>query len=372
MYMDWESSSTSILLNPRLSQTAKADIERFLPITGDFGSHFWILTSGTTRNENQLKCVALSKHAVLTSAAAVNRHLFSTAADIWINPLPLFHVGGLGILARGYLSGAKAVNFEGKWCPDQFYRLLIEHKATLTALVPTQLYDLVVKSLHAPPSLRAVIIGGDRLDEALYQRAIALGWKILPSYGLSEAASQVATAGYASGSTSLEILDHITTRIEGSGHIALQGDSLLTAYAYIGEDSCTLMNPKQEGWLVTEDKGSMHGNTLSVHGRNQDFIKIGGESVQLARLNNLLDAIKSRHRSYLMSILVALPDSRLGHALHLAVEGSLNEETIRAISQFQEEVLPFEKIRKIHEVEAFPRTDLGKVHKKALADLMTR
>ena len=40
----------------------------------------------------------------------VNRHIEATESDTWFNVLPLFHVGGLSILVRAFLSGASVVN----------------------------------------------------------------------------------------------------------------------------------------------------------------------------------------------------------------------------------------------------------------------
>ena len=74
---------------------------------------------------NGLDC---PKSALLASAEAVNKHLESDKRDTWVNPLPHFHVGGLGILARTYLSGAMLHDFKadcpGKWAPQEFYRYI--------------------------------------------------------------------------------------------------------------------------------------------------------------------------------------------------------------------------------------------------------
>ena len=45
----------------------------------------------------------------------------------------------------------------------------------------------------APVDLRAVVVGGGRLEETAGRAARELGWPVLASYGLTEAGSQVAT-----------------------------------------------------------------------------------------------------------------------------------------------------------------------------------
>src|SRR5438045_3187840 len=78
-------------------------------------AHLFVVTSGST---GTFKIVALSKQAVLASAIAVNERLVATNRDIWCRVLPLFHVGGLGILARAHVSGARVI--EREWDPQSF------------------------------------------------------------------------------------------------------------------------------------------------------------------------------------------------------------------------------------------------------------
>src|SRR5207253_1068669 len=82
----------------------------------------------------------------------------------------------------------------GEWNPARTVKKWKDRKVTLTSLVPTQVFDLVSANLTAPKNLRAAVIGGGALDPSLYLKARELGWALLPSYGLTECASQVATA----------------------------------------------------------------------------------------------------------------------------------------------------------------------------------
>src|SRR5687767_8020692 len=101
--IDWRSDESHVLLNPRMPEEERQHLERLVT---PLPAHVWLSTSGTT---GALKLVALSKRALLASAAAVNRRLESTAQDVWCCVLPTFHVGGLGIHARAFLNGARVV-----------------------------------------------------------------------------------------------------------------------------------------------------------------------------------------------------------------------------------------------------------------------
>ena len=101
--IDWTSKESHVLLNPRMPPEEEA---RLRSLVIDLTAHIWLATSGTT---GILKLTALSKDAMLASAAAVNRHLASDARDVWSCVLPAFHVGGLGIFARAFLTGARVI-----------------------------------------------------------------------------------------------------------------------------------------------------------------------------------------------------------------------------------------------------------------------
>jgi O-succinylbenzoic acid--CoA ligase len=260
----------------------------------------------------------------------------------------MFHVGGLGIYARAYLSGAEVISMA--WDPATF----AEQPMTLSALVPAQVRDLVKAGLTPPKSLRAIVIGGGATSEELYRDAIAAGWPVLPSYGMTECCSQIATAR--PGSPDLIVLDHIEVEATEESFLAFRGDSLLTGY--ITEDG--FHDPKVDGWLITEDRGSLEGNLLRIRGRSGDFIKIGGESVDLARLDQILMSIAG-----LDAAIVAVPDARLGHVIHLA---AASENGARIAAEYDARVLPFERARAVHRVAVIPRTPLGKLMRKTLLE----
>lgn len=346
MAVDWLSAESHLLLNPRLPEEERRVLESYVV---DLPGHLWLATSGTT---GALKLAALSKEAMLAAAAAVNRHLESTSSDVWCCVLPTFHVGGLGIHARAFLTGARVVTVS--WDPRAFADL---EEVTLASLVPAQVSDLVSAGLRAPARLRAIVAGGGALSRDLYDAARALGWPVLPSYGMTETCSQVATAG--PGSPELRLLDHVEARREEDGRLAFRGPSLLTGYG----TAAGLVDPKAGGWFITEDLGSVAGGFIRVEGRRGDFIKIGGESVDLGRLEAILAAIAGPHAA-----VVAVPDGRLGHVIHLAVGPSADVDMVA--SAFNERVLPFERARRVHRVAEIPRSSLGKVLRKRLRELL--
>jgi len=214
--------------------------------------------------------------------------------------------------------------------------------------------DLVQLQLTAAPNLRAIMVGGGALSDALYEAARALQWPVLPSYGMTETCSQVATATL--DSPELVLLEHMEARTEADGRLAFRGASLLTGYG----TERGFIDPKIDGWFTTEDLGSVEKGVLRVQGRRGDFVKIGGESVDLARLDAILAEIAGTHGA-----VIAIRDGRLGHVIHLVFDPSVEAD---AAARFDARVHPFERARAVHRVAKIPRSPLGKLLRQELLE----
>jgi O-succinylbenzoic acid--CoA ligase len=367
-----ESRGNEIILNLRWPSSDYKNLLELAHISQEelrLRSHVWIATSGSTSESiSTTKLVALSKQALVQSATAVNLHLKVTGQDVWTQVLPHFHVGGLGVEVRAFLSGSRVIPAlnGGKWDVHHFFKILNEFGCTLSALVPTQVYDLLSAGYSAPPRLRAIIVGGGALDKHLYQKARQRGWPLLPSYGMTETASQIATASLDSLAhedfPDLELLSHAEARSATNEIIQVKASSLFTCYAQNTVTGGRTWDPKVEGWFLTEDRGACHGRTLQIQGRSKDYIKIGGEGTNLFRLRSILDSctsLKGQHEPKQIT-LIAMDSQRLGQEIHAVSElnSDITEEILEIYSQ---KVLPFEKVRYIHYVNEIPRSELGKI-----------
>lgn len=371
--IDWDSEDTHALLNPRWSARELqnlADVAETGTRQRQLASHLWLATSGsTTESMAHIKLVALGKKAFQASAQSVNQHLQTSSRDVWLQILPRFHVGGLGVEVRAMLSNSKVVQDLGKWDPARIHSVLQSEKVSLTSMVPTQIFDLVQKQLRAPPALRAVVIGGGALTENLYLQAKALGWPLLPSYGLTETCSQIATASLESLANDrlplAKKLSHVEWRLSPEGLLEVEGSSLLTCYGQRqAEGSVRAWDPKKDSWLTTEDFVVLQGHELRFIGRKNDFIKIGGEGSSMGRLREIFErvlATAAGEDAHALA-LVDAPSERLGTEVHLVAEQNLKPElAARVQEKFNQEVLPFERIRQVKYTQQIPRSDLGKV-----------
>ena len=350
-----------LCLNPRMPEKERALFQKAWAsqVEGKFQNHTGIVTSGSSGRMGSI--VLLSENALESSANAVNQRLNTNSRDVWIKTLPDFHVGGLGIRVRAKLSGTRVVEMsDERWDAIAFVEKIKSENGSLCALVPTQLFDIVGLQLRAPASLRFAVIGGGRLEESLRIRAIQLGWPVIPSYGLTEACSQVATAISVDDSR-LMPLSHVEIRAGPKNRLEIKSAALLSARLVFDGAEFKLETPVRDGWFETSDVGHVNADgSLSVEGRSGDFVKIGGEGVVLSRLEEKLASLQLALRVKEDVVIMAARDPRLG--AKIVALSSKDSQAVRSLFEaFNSEVAPYERIRETHIVDAIPRSAIGKL-----------
>jgi O-succinylbenzoic acid--CoA ligase len=333
-----------------------------LPPLPELRGHVLFGTSGST---GAPKWIALSKTALLASAAAVNRHLGVTRTSCWGLALPLHHVGGFGVAARVYEAGCRYARFDWRWDAAAFAAWLTENEVTHTSLVPTQVHDLVKAGIYTRHSLRAVVVGGGHLDPETGRAARSLGWPVLASYGMTEAASQIATQ-------SLESLDDIyqpapipllpiwRTRLADDGRLEIAGPALFSGTLANAEGEWRYV-PRENDWHVTGDRVEIAGETLTPLGRADSMVKVLGELVDPEEIERALIELSADRLAPGSFVVVAVPDARAEHALvpvfDPVVDRSMAEVVVNAHSSTVSG--PWRLGEPVF-LESFPRGALGK------------
>ncbi|MCC6138255.1 MAG: AMP-binding protein [Bdellovibrionaceae bacterium] len=360
-----------VLLNPRLSQEVQNRIHKALE-NPPLKNHIWLASSGTENvRHGALKIVALSKHAFLVAAESVCKTFGISKTDIYLNTLPLFHVGGLSTLARALVTQSTHLQVPQtqKWEATAFCEQLRAKKVSITSLVPTQIFDFVAQSIKAPPDLRFVFVGGGAMADELEARAKELGWNIVSTYGMTETAAMLA---YKKTPTSkaYTLFPHVEDcRAADDGCLQLRSQALLSGYIYVSESGATeFVDPRLDGWFTAGDKVVVRGRELELFGRESELVKIKGESVSLFDVNLSFEKFCLQKNILQKSFVVALPDARDGFRLCLVVEGMLEPSVVEAFNITQ---LPFQRILKTVSLETIPLTPVGKVDIKAVLRLVS-
>ena len=344
-----------------------------------------IHTSGTS---GRPKAAVLTWGNFYHSALSSAFRLGVLPHDRWLCTLPLYHVGGLSIILRSLLYGT-AVELlpSASFDVETTNRVLSEKPVTLVSLVPTMLQRLLDAREGAwHPQLRLILLGGEAPSPTLLQRCEREGIPLAASYGLSEAASQVATALPTSlrekpGSvgkplmfTQVRIVDADAKDVAAhtAGEILVKGPTVMRAYF---NDAAATAAALRDGWLHTGDIGYRDGDgDLFVLQRRSDLIISGGENVYPAEVEPVL----RDHPAVAEAIVFGLPDARWGQSVGAVIElADGMAATADDISTFARSRLAGYKVpRRIVFVDALPRTGSGKIQRrdarKAFDDAISR
>jgi len=299
--------------------------------TGDFPSArsgapaAVILTSGTTGEPRPIR---LSHRNLTASAHGVGERLELRADDGWLTSLSPGHVGGLALLHRAAVFGS-AVLTRPRFDATEVAEILDAGVVTHASLVPVMLSRLLEArgGRPAPPRLRCLLIGGDRISDELLAEALDLGYPIALTYGMTETTSQAATASPAQvrrkpGSVGRPIAG-VEMRIDpdgpdGGGEILVKGVTVVHGLPGRGEEGETppgvWVDP--EGWLHTGDRGRFDDDgDLHVVGRISDRIVTGGVTLEPAEVEEVVQ----RHPGVHDVAAFGLPDPEWGQRVTVAV-----------------------------------------------------
>ena len=188
-----EQSENHILYSPFLSDAEKNKLEKlktYFDTNTSPRGYFLISSSGSsTSGRDSLKVYAILKSNFMNSAQKVNEK-FNLATDMaWGSVLPSYHVGGMSVLARAYLT--KAQVYFSSW-KSFSYDWLVKNHIQLLSLVPTQLFDLVQNKMKCPPQMKYVFVGGAHLSSELEKSVRDLGWPLVITFGMTETSSMIA------------------------------------------------------------------------------------------------------------------------------------------------------------------------------------
>ncbi|MDB4783386.1 AMP-binding protein [Verrucomicrobiales bacterium] len=355
----WESSKNSIQSNPFTEGLLKSIHLTISEL--ELSGKIILSTSGTSSSP---KLSVISKHAMLFSASSVNRHLSICSSDKWLCCLPTAHVSGLSIHARAFLSESDLIESTSKWAPLDFIKNINHNQITLCSLVPTQLYDLLSSDQRPNPELRALIIGGDKLNDEAHNKAVELGWPILLTYGMTETCSQIATETYTG--QGMEPLDLWDINFNSEGELLVKGDALFDGYLVHKENNLRMIEPfSDDGWFSTGDIGNLHDNIISISGRKDDQVKVLGEKINLKHLRS------SATSMYGHSItLLAVPDSRKGKKIIMVAEKSSDHD--RFFNEYNSKATRIERADELILIDKIPRSSLGKLALNELYDILEK
>jgi o-succinylbenzoate---CoA ligase len=303
-------------------------------------------TSGTT---SEPKPVELSYGNWLANALGSAVALGLDPAERWLCPMPLTHVGGLSIPIRSTIYATTAVVLPG-FETDVVLSELMDpvRRITLVSLVPTMLARLLDAGLDHPPTLRWALLGGGPIPPALLERAEAAGVPVAPTYGMTEACSQIATFGWGLPGVEIAMRD---------GEVLVRGP--MVAAGALSDD----------GWLHTGDLGELDDRRrLRITGRKSETIVSGGENVAPTEV----EAVLLEHPAVADAGVFGRSDPEWGEAVSAVVV--LRNGTVADPDELRgfcaQRMAAFKVPKQIAFAGQLPRTPSGKLLRRRLGGLV--
>lgn len=351
-------------------------------ISNGTSSAYILYTSGTT---GQPKGVVLSHRAVLENTRRVGLELGAREEEVLVQPLPLYHVGGLSLLWV-FLYAGSCVILPRRYDSRLSLSVAYEHSNVSILETPTtmgRLFDLLEQE-GVPDNLRRVIYSGSPPTSRMLERGVeVLGSRLVQLYGITETAPTL---------TLLRGEDHAGKHLRSAGRPLRdifidikdeQGQSLprghvgeITANTPAVMDEYWLKAAETEaalcnGWFHTGDLGYVdEDGYVFVVGRKKEMIISGAENIYPREVEDVL----SQHPSVREVAVLGVPSEEWGEMVAAAVVieqgSSVAEKELEAFCL--DYLARYKRPRQWLLLDELPRLDTGKVHKKTLQDTLIR
>ena len=279
-------------------------------LTTEMGEHacLGVFTSGST---GEPKLALHSWQTLLANATAANTLIPLQPGDRTLLSLPLNHIGGIAQVLRALVSATTLVIGGRVEHVDVLASLRITH----TSMVPTQLQRLLALKPKLP-LLKSVLLGGGPISEELITEARKSGIPVMPTYGMTETASQVLTEisenqQVCVGDSELKLTD--------TGELCIRSASLFLGY---WQNAQLLTARDTEGWFKTGDKAECQSGKWRICGRVDNQFVSGGKNIQPEEIERHLKTLPTIQQS----VVVPVPDKKYGHVAFAFVQrfGALN------------------------------------------------
>ncbi len=339
-------------------------------------------TSGTT---------GFPKGAVLSHRGLVNNARYYagrcgvTESTTWINPMPMFHTSGCGMLTLGSLQAGCRMVLVSLFDPHVIVGLIESQKASIALGVPTMILAMLDAQEASPrdvSTLELISSGGAMVAPELVRRTQrTFGCAFSTLYGQTEHSPVITqhhdgdsiddicnTVGQPVPQTEVSIrrvADNRTAAIGEIGEICARSPSVMLGYH--DNDEATAEAIDSDGWLHTGDLGRMDARGyVTITGRVKEMIIRGGENHFPAEIENVL----LEHASVAEVAVVGLPDETWGEviAAFVRTEGGLELDRDALHAHCRARLSPQKTPTLWCRVDAFPMTGSGKIQKFRLRD----
>jgi len=334
----------------------------------------------TSGSEKEPKAVQLTHRNIAANIASITDRYELKDGDRFLASLPFFHVFGLTAnLWTPLYHGMTAITYANPLDFKTICEIVKREKPSLMVGTPSFYWGYLRKSEPGDfSSLRVALCGADKCPEALreaFQKKHSI--PLYEAYGTTETSPGI-SGNYEGcnkpGSTGLPF-PGVEIRIEDyetgkecetgeTGKILVRGDLVMKGYLHDMEETSLHM---RSGWYDTGDMGYLDKEGYLWHvGRLKRFVKIGGEMISLAQVENVLE--KYLPDEVLCSV-IEIPDGGVKGAKIVAVcTEQVNE---RAILKKMAKDLPNIALPKQFQIiRELPKMGSGKIDFRTITNMV--
>lgn len=284
-------------------------------------------TSGTT---GVPKGACLHHLGTINSTRFVAQRAGFPDGGVWLNAMPMFHVGG------NIVTGLATLNLRGTYVlapafePALILELIESERANASLIVPTMILALLEHpdfQRRRHDSMRTVLTGASTVPEALVARTkAAFGCDVVILFGQTELngvvtattlddaiEDQAQTLGRPLPRIEVRIVDPASGKTQPvgvSGEICVRGYQNMLGYCGSPEQTAHAID--KEGWLHMGDLGCMDSRGyLRITGRLKDMVIRGGMNIYPREIEETL----FDHPKVADVSVIGVPDERWGEII---------------------------------------------------------
>jgi 2,3-dihydroxybenzoate-AMP ligase len=308
-------------------------------------------------------CGLSDRSVYLAALPAAHNYALSSPGSLGV-----FHAGGTVVLCDSA-------------SPDVAFDLIERERVNVVALVPPLVLvwlSAAARRGGAPASLELVQVGGARFDPALAARAAdGFGAQLQQVFGMAEGLVNytrpgdprdvvIATQGRPiSPDDEILVVDDDDRPVAPgeTGHLLTRGPYTIRGYYDAPAHNARAFTA--DGFYRTGDRVRVTGSGyLVVEGRAKDQINRGGEKIPAEEIEHLLLA----HPGIVDAALVPMPDPYLGErSCAYVIRGAASPSAADLVRFVREQGVATYKVPdRIEFIDAFPKTPVGKIDKRAL------
>ena len=338
-----------------------------------------LFTSGTT---GRPKGVTLSHRNLASNAAAVIQYLGLGPDDSVVSVLPFYYAYGSSVLNTHLAAGGRVVLEPNLVFPHAVVDTIARERATGFSGVPSTFALLLARvNLDRPDlaSLRYVTQAGGPMPVATTRRLCAAlpQARLFVMYGQTEATARLTWLPPDSLDRKLGSVGKAITGVEievrsddGSpapagavGEVWARGPNVMRGY---WRDDAQTSEVLRDGWLKTGDMGHLDPEGfLFLEGRRTDMIKVGAHRVYPKDVEEAISEIPGIAEV----AVIGVDDGLLGQVVKAYVvrSGARETDAVSIQAHCRDRLASFKIPKHVEFVDALPKTDSGKIKRRALA-----